>query len=109
MRGRVGSRRFLQIRFLSFPAASFVSLACSSAYRCFLLFGITAQRAEPSKQLPSRADSELFNWLVIRVKDDDEGVIPLLVRRGGCGIKKISAKPTLAPQTEWSLTINVSV
>jgi hypothetical protein len=23
---------------------------------------------------------------------------PLLVRRGGCGIKKISAKPTLAPQ-----------
>src|SRR5262245_20201927 len=30
--------------------------------------------------------------------------IPLLVRRGGCGIKKISAKPTLAPQTGWSLT-----
>jgi hypothetical protein len=31
-------------------------------------------------------------------------VIPLLVRRGGCGIKKISAKPTLMPQTGWSLT-----
>src|SRR5215831_7839101 len=29
---------------------------------------------------------------------------PLLVRRGGCGIKKILAKPTLAPQTGWSLT-----
>ena len=26
------------------------------------------------------------------------------MRRGGCGIKKISAKPTLAPQTGWSLT-----
>jgi len=34
---------------------------------------------------------------------------PLLVRRGGCGIKKISAKPTLAPQTGWSLTSHVSV
>ena len=33
-------------------------------------------------------------------------IIPLLVRRGGCGIKKISAKPTLAPQTGWSLTSN---
>ena len=31
-------------------------------------------------------------------------VIPLLVRRGGCGIRKISAKPTLMPQTGWSLT-----
>src|SRR5262245_19474283 len=30
--------------------------------------------------------------------------IPLLVRRGGCGTKKISAKPTLAPRTGWSLT-----
>jgi len=30
--------------------------------------------------------------------------IPLLVRRGGCGIKAISAKPTLAPQPGWSLT-----
>jgi len=30
--------------------------------------------------------------------------IHLLVRRGGCGTKKISAKPTLAPQTGWSLT-----
>src|SRR5262245_14234992 len=30
--------------------------------------------------------------------------VPLLVRRGGCGTKKISAKPTLAPQTGWSLT-----
>jgi hypothetical protein len=29
---------------------------------------------------------------------------PLLVRRGGCGIKKILAQPTLAPQTGWSLT-----
>src|SRR5262245_10462876 len=29
---------------------------------------------------------------------------PLLVRRGGCGIKAISAKPTLAPQPRWSLT-----
>jgi hypothetical protein len=36
-------------------------------------------------------------------------VIPLLVRRGGCGIKKISEKPTLAPQTGWSLTSNDSV
>jgi hypothetical protein len=35
--------------------------------------------------------------------------IPLLVRRGGCGIKKIAAKPTLAPQTGWSLTSQVSV
>src|SRR5262245_31294424 len=26
------------------------------------------------------------------------------VRRGGCGIKTISAKPTLAPQPGWSLT-----
>src|SRR5262245_4217996 len=34
---------------------------------------------------------------------------PLLVRRGSCGIKKILAKPTLAPQTGWSLTRNVSV
>ena len=34
--------------------------------------------------------------------------IPLLVRRGGCGIKKMSAKPTLAPQTGWSLTRNVT-
>jgi hypothetical protein len=25
----------------------------------------------------------------------NSGVIPLLVRRGGCGTKKISAKPTL--------------
>jgi hypothetical protein len=32
---------------------------------------------------------------------------PLLVRRGGCGIKKISAKPTLAPQTGWSLKSHV--
>src|SRR5262245_53175642 len=30
--------------------------------------------------------------------------IPLLTRRGGCGIRKISAKPTSAPQTGWSLT-----
>src|SRR5262245_33769778 len=29
---------------------------------------------------------------------------PLLTRRGGCGIRKISAKPTSAPQTGWSLT-----
>jgi len=28
-----------------------------------------------------------------------EVAIPLLVRRGGCGIKKISAKPSSAPQT----------
>jgi len=35
--------------------------------------------------------------------------IPLLVRRGGCSIKKISAEPTLAPQTGWSLTSHVSV
>jgi len=34
----------------------------------------------------------------------NQNCIPLLVRRGGCGIKKISAKPTLAPQTGWSLT-----
>src|SRR5262249_40769441 len=33
--------------------------------------------------------------------------IPLLVRRGVCGIK-ISAKLTLAPQTGWSLTGHVS-
>src|SRR5262245_6048177 len=33
--------------------------------------------------------------------------IPLLVRRGGCGIKKILAQPTLAPQTGWSLTSQV--
>ena len=32
---------------------------------------------------------------------------PLLVRRGVCGIKKISAKPTLAPQTGWSLTTHI--
>jgi hypothetical protein len=32
---------------------------------------------------------------------------PLLVRRGGCGIKKISAKPTLVPQTGWSLTTHI--
>jgi len=31
------------------------------------------------------------------------------VRRGGCGIKKLSAKPTLAPQTGWSLTSPVAV
>src|SRR5262245_48620072 len=35
--------------------------------------------------------------------------IPLLVRRGGCGIKKISEKQTLAPQTEWSLSSSLSV
>jgi len=35
--------------------------------------------------------------------------IPLLVRRGGCGIKKTSAKPTLVPQTGWSFTSHVSV
>src|SRR5206468_9092760 len=29
---------------------------------------------------------------------------PLLVRRGGCGIKRKSAKPSLAPQTGWWLT-----
>src|SRR5262249_55660633 len=29
---------------------------------------------------------------------------PLLVRRSGCGINKISAKPALVPQTGWSLT-----
>src|SRR5262245_24965101 len=28
---------------------------------------------------------------------------PLLVRRGGCGIKKISAKPSSGPQPGWSL------
>src|ERR1051326_1989380 len=33
---------------------------------------------------------------------------PLLVRRGACGIKKISAKPTLEPQSGWSLTNHVS-
>src|SRR5215475_14893049 len=32
---------------------------------------------------------------------------PLLVRRGGCGVKKISAQPTLAPQTGWSLTSHI--
>src|SRR5262245_45991522 len=32
---------------------------------------------------------------------------PLLVRRGGCGIKKILAQPTLAPQTGWSLTRHI--
>ena len=32
---------------------------------------------------------------------------PLLVRRGGCGIKKILAKPTLAPQTGWLLTTHI--
>jgi len=26
----------------------------------------------------------------------EAGLIPLLTRRGGCGIKKISAKPTLS-------------
>jgi hypothetical protein len=31
------------------------------------------------------------------------------VRRGGCGIKKISAQPTLAPQTGWSLTSHSGV
>src|SRR5262245_46867254 len=36
-------------------------------------------------------------------------IIPFLVRRGGCGIKKISAKPTLMPQTGWSLTPHDSV
>src|SRR5262249_42103978 len=35
--------------------------------------------------------------------------IPLLVRRGGCGIKKFSAMPSLAPQTGWSLTPYVSL
>ena len=35
------------------------------------------------------------------------GDIPLLVRRGGCGINKKSAQPTLAPQTGWSLTSHV--
>ena len=39
----------------------------------------------------------------------EEPLIPLLVRRGVCGIKKISAKPTLAPQTGWSLMSQVSV
>jgi hypothetical protein len=34
---------------------------------------------------------------------------PLLVRRGGCGIKEISAQPTLAPQTGWSLTSHIPV
>jgi hypothetical protein len=34
---------------------------------------------------------------------------PLLVRRGVCGIKKISAQPTLAPQTGWSLTSHIPV
>jgi hypothetical protein len=33
-------------------------------------------------------------------------IFPSSVRRGGCGIKKISAKPTLAPQTGWSVTPN---
>jgi len=32
---------------------------------------------------------------------------PFLVRRG-IGIKRISAKPTLTPQTGWSLTISVT-
>src|SRR5262249_33794065 len=43
-------------------------------------------------------------------KEDHDGVsrIPLLVRRGGCGIKTISAKPTLAPQTGWSFTSHVT-
>jgi hypothetical protein len=31
------------------------------------------------------------------------------LERGGCGIKKIPAKPTLAPQTGWSLTTRLSV
>jgi hypothetical protein len=34
---------------------------------------------------------------------------PLLLRRGGYGINKISAKPTLVPQTGWLLTSHVSV
>jgi hypothetical protein len=32
------------------------------------------------------------------------GLDPNLHSRGGCGIKKISAKPALAPQSGWSLT-----
>jgi hypothetical protein len=51
-------------------------------------------------------------------KEDHDGVmrsivwasrIPLLTRRDGCGIKKISAEPTLAPQTGWSLASHISV
>jgi hypothetical protein len=33
--------------------------------------------------------------------------LPSSVRRGGCGIKKMVAKPTSAPQTGWPLTKNV--
>jgi hypothetical protein len=32
---------------------------------------------------------------------------PLLTRRGGCGIKKILAQPTFAPQTGWSLASHI--
>src|SRR5262245_15500565 len=46
--------------------------------------------------------SASFGDLVPHTKDSQGDSIPLLVRRGGCGIKKISAKPTLAPQTGWS-------
>src|SRR5262249_37755366 len=50
------------------------------------------------------AEAGVNDWSVVWARN-----IPLLVRRGGCGIKKISAKPTLAPQTGWSLISNVSV
>src|SRR5262245_41600683 len=34
-------------------------------------------------------------------------LLPSSVRRGGCGINKKSAKPTLTPQTGWSLTSQI--
>src|SRR5262245_60259761 len=53
----------------------------------------------PKRALPLFAGKRIWDWDV-----ECEGLrTPLLVRRGGCGIKKISAKPTLAPQTGWSL------
>jgi hypothetical protein len=35
-------------------------------------------------------------------------VFPSSLRRGGCGINEKPAKPSLAPQTGWSLTSHLS-
>src|SRR4030095_15060685 len=45
---------------------------------------------------------------VIDVSSFSNSLSPLLVRRGGCGIKKTSAKPPVTPQTGCWVTIHVA-
>src|SRR5919197_3838363 len=48
-----------------------------------------------------------FSGAVMGLRDVQASGSPLLVRRGGCAIKKNAAKPPYSAQTGWSLTNHV--